>query len=108
LHCVVIDPQIKQYRQTQSYKEATNPSRVATLEQDMRRVRLAQQEEANRRAIEAAAERKLKEAELLKKRHVKDPKKSGRKLGSGTSKDNSHKKDYNPMMPGGSHVSSYK
>ena len=57
---IVIDPLLHKYRTSKSYKEATNPDRVAVLTPDMKRVRAQQQEQTNQRSLQAAQEEKQK------------------------------------------------
>jgi len=80
---------------------------VSVLNRDLARVREAQQEEANRRAAEAAELKKKKEAEDRLKKRVEQPeKKGGRKLGSDAKlKDTS---GYNPMNPWSGNVGGYR
>lgn len=54
----VIDPMIQKYQTARSYKQATDPNRIAVLSPDMKRVRALQQEAAAIRAMEAEEERK--------------------------------------------------
>lgn len=68
-----IDPLLHKYRTNQSYKEATDPNRVAVLSPDMKRVRAKQQESAKQNSIEAAEERKHKLAEEKQRKRVKSP-----------------------------------
>ena len=91
-------------RQKQSYLEATNPDRVSTLQEDMRKVREAQQKEATKKAIEAEEERKKKEAELKKKKQIKLKETGGRTLGS----PDEEKKDFAPLLAGSSYMQSYR
>ena len=69
----VIDPLLHKYLTNKSYKEATNPDRVAVLSPDMKRVRAKQQEVTIQRSIEAAEERKRKLAEEREKKRVMTP-----------------------------------
>ena len=69
----VIDPFVHQYQAKQSYKDATNPDRVAVLGPDMKRIRAKQQEIAVQRALEAAEEKKQKKAEERARKRVKSP-----------------------------------
>ncbi len=69
----VIDPLLHKYLTNKSYKEATDPNRVAVLSPDMKRVRARQQEVTIQRSIEAAEERKRKLAEEREKKRVKTP-----------------------------------
>merc|ERR1712228_439888 len=57
-----LKPVIEERRKARSYAEATNPARVSTLNQDLKRVRLEQQEVANRKAKEASELKKKREA----------------------------------------------
>ena len=99
---------MKSYRDQQSYKEATNPNRVSKLEKDMRRIREKQQEIANQHAMEAKVQRELKRVEDLKENQI-SKKKSGKKLGNGKDKqDLGMRGKYNPLMPGSSHMQSYR
>lgn len=56
-----IKPALQSRYQTQSLKEASHPKRVGILEHDMKRVRLRQQIEAEKKALEFAALNKEKE-----------------------------------------------
>jgi len=69
----VIQPLLHKYRTEQSYKEATNPDRVAVLTPDMKRIRAKQQETMRQKAIEAEIERKKKLASERERKHVKSP-----------------------------------
>eukprot|EP00568_Trieres_chinensis_P005362 CAMPEP_0183307798 /NCGR_PEP_ID=MMETSP0160_2-20130417/19473_1 /TAXON_ID=2839 ORGANISM="Odontella Sinensis, Strain Grunow 1884" /NCGR_SAMPLE_ID=MMETSP0160_2 /ASSEMBLY_ACC=CAM_ASM_000250 /LENGTH=142 /DNA_ID=CAMNT_0025471473 /DNA_START=83 /DNA_END=507 /DNA_ORIENTATION=- len=69
----VLDPMHEKYRKARSYREATDPNRVASLQTDMRRVRLAQQEEAAKRSREAEEEARKKKAEEKDKKRIKHP-----------------------------------
>lgn len=71
--CTVIDPLIHKYRTNKSYKEATNPDRVAVLTPDMKRVRLAQQQQTIQRSLAAAEERKQTMKEERERKRVKSP-----------------------------------
>lgn len=118
----VVDPYLLQRREQRSYAEATRPDRVSTLNVDLRRVRAAQQEEASRKAAEAAKEAEKKRAEQLKKKRVKDPneykfKGDGRKVNenpwatsseSGSESRSGGRGGYNPMNPSSSHVSGFR
>jgi hypothetical protein len=73
-------------------------AREADYKDEMRRIRMKQQEETNLRAIEAAKERKeIQEKEKMRKNQMFDPNKKqqttndGDKLGRGN--------DYSPMQP---------
>eukprot|EP00581_Thalassiosira_minuscula_P014033 CAMPEP_0183717648 /NCGR_PEP_ID=MMETSP0737-20130205/11205_1 /TAXON_ID=385413 /ORGANISM="Thalassiosira miniscula, Strain CCMP1093" /LENGTH=146 /DNA_ID=CAMNT_0025947123 /DNA_START=84 /DNA_END=524 /DNA_ORIENTATION=- len=68
-----IDPLLHKLRTSRSYKQATDPNRVAVLTPDMQRVRERQQELAAKRAIEAEEERKQKLAEERERKRVKSP-----------------------------------
>lgn len=86
----VIHPIIHQYQTKQSYKQATDPNRVAVLSPDMRRVRAKQQQLAEIRAAEAKEERKQHEKAERERKRVKSPEEErwdklggkGKKLGS--------------------------
>ena len=86
----VVHPLIHQYQTKQSYKQATDPNRVAVLSPDMRRVRAKQQQLAERRAAEAKEERKQHEKAERERKRVKSPEEErwdklggkGKKLGS--------------------------
>ena len=69
----VIQPLLHKYRTKQSYKEATNPDRVAVLAPDMKRIRAKQQENMHQKAIEAEMERKKKLASERERKRVKSP-----------------------------------
>ena len=71
--CTVIDPLIHKYRTNKSYKEATNPDRIAVLTPDMERVRLAQQQQTIQRSLAAAEERKQTMKEERERKRVKSP-----------------------------------
>ncbi|KAL7457306.1 hypothetical protein ACHAWC_008826 [Mediolabrus comicus] len=85
-----IHPFIHQYQTKQSYKQATDPNRVAVLSPDMRRVRAKQQQLAEKRAAEAKEERKQHEKAERERKRVKSPEEErwdklggkGKKLGS--------------------------
>ena len=69
----VIDPLIHEYRVKKSYREATDPNRVAVLSPDMKRIRARQQEVAMQRSLEVEEERKKKKAEDRERKRVKSP-----------------------------------
>ena len=69
----VIVPRLRQIRAAQSYREATDPDRVAVLAPDMRRVRAKQQKIAAERAKAASEEAKTKAAMEREKKRVKTP-----------------------------------
>lgn len=69
----VIDPLLHKYRTERSYRQATDPNRVAVLSPDMRRIRARQQELAARRSVEAAEEEKKRKAAERERRRVKSP-----------------------------------
>lgn len=82
----------------------SNPNRTKNLNEDMRRVRLQQQEIAMERAKVAAVERKAEEAEKKKKKNLKTHGTSSSK-GDGTKLG---KADYNPMQPWSSNTRGYR
>mmetsp|Transcript_16575 Transcript_16575/g.30094 ORF Transcript_16575/g.30094 Transcript_16575/m.30094 type:complete len:143 (+) Transcript_16575:314-742(+) len=69
----IIDPLLHKYRTARSYKQATDPNRVAVLSPDMRRVRARQQERAMEDSIEVAEERKKKLVSERERKRVKSP-----------------------------------
>ena len=69
----VLHPLIHKYQTQQSYKQATDPNRVAVLSPDMRRVRAKQQEAAHQRALRAEKERKEKVKVERERKRVKSP-----------------------------------
>lgn len=69
----VLHPLIHKYQTHQSYKQATDPNRVAVLSPDMRRVRARQQEAAHQRALQAEEERKEKVKVERERKRVKSP-----------------------------------
>ena len=69
----VIEPWLERRRAAASYREATDPDRVAVLSPDMRRIRARQQEVAAARAIAAEEERRRKEKEEREEKRVKTP-----------------------------------
>ena len=69
----LFDPWYQEFKARRSYRQATDPKRVSSLESDMRRIRAAQQEEAERKSREAAEEAKRKKAEELEKKRIKQP-----------------------------------
>ena len=125
----LFDPWYEDFKVRRSYRQATDPKRVSSLESDMRRIRAAQQEEAERKSREAAEEAKRKKAEELEKKRVKQPMEasggggqrlggdgparrrrpnaggggSGRHTSSGPSRSG-----YNPMNPYGSGGGGYR
>eukprot|EP00586_Coscinodiscus_wailesii_P005401 CAMPEP_0172486386 /NCGR_PEP_ID=MMETSP1066-20121228/14946_1 /TAXON_ID=671091 /ORGANISM="Coscinodiscus wailesii, Strain CCMP2513" /LENGTH=177 /DNA_ID=CAMNT_0013252303 /DNA_START=133 /DNA_END=666 /DNA_ORIENTATION=- len=129
----LLDPYTARERERASYAEATRPDRVAALKADMKRVRAAQQEEASRKAIEAAKEAEAKRVEELKRKKIKQPgqskyKGTGRKVnenpwskentsdtggggggGSGSGNGGSDRGGgYNPMNPSSGHNRGYR
>ena len=86
----VLHPLIHKYQTNQSYKQATDPNRVAVLSPDMKRVRAKQQQAAQQRALEAEEERKQKVKVERERKRVKSPEEErwemlageGNKLGS--------------------------
>lgn len=68
-----IDPLLHNYRVEKSYREATDPNRVAVLSPDMKRIRARQQEVAKQRSLEAEEEKKKKKAEEKERKRVKSP-----------------------------------
>eukprot|EP00584_Thalassiosira_punctigera_P009089 CAMPEP_0172530556 /NCGR_PEP_ID=MMETSP1067-20121228/4259_1 /TAXON_ID=265564 ORGANISM="Thalassiosira punctigera, Strain Tpunct2005C2" /NCGR_SAMPLE_ID=MMETSP1067 /ASSEMBLY_ACC=CAM_ASM_000444 /LENGTH=120 /DNA_ID=CAMNT_0013314787 /DNA_START=245 /DNA_END=604 /DNA_ORIENTATION=+ len=68
-----IDPLVHKIQVARSYRQATDPDRVAVLSPDMRRVRARQQEAAARRAIEAEEERRAKAKADRERKRVKSP-----------------------------------
>jgi hypothetical protein len=85
---VAVDP----YLESRHYRPEA--AREADYKDELRRIRMKQQEETNLRAIEAAKERnEIKEKEKTRKNQIFDPKKqtNGTKLGRGN--------DYSPMQP---------
>ena len=97
---IVIDPLLHKYRTSKSYKEATNPDRVAVLTSDMKRVRAQQQEVTAQRSLQAANEQKLKLRMERERKRVKTPEEErweklageGNKLGD-TTNDTSRSND---------------
>lgn len=73
------------------------PNRVRSLEEDMRRVRLAQQVEAQKKAKKAAKENKEKEREKKHKKNVSASASSLKKDQGGDTMGRST--GYNPMSP---------
>jgi len=69
----LIDPMIQKYQTARSYKQATDPNRVAVLSPDMKRVRALQQQAAAIRANEAEEERKKKMKSEKERKRVKSP-----------------------------------
>lgn len=69
----VLHPLIHKYQTQQSYKQATDPNRVAVLSPDMRRVRAKQQEAAHQRALQAEEERKKNVKVERERKRVKSP-----------------------------------
>mmetsp|Transcript_34766 Transcript_34766/g.102197 ORF Transcript_34766/g.102197 Transcript_34766/m.102197 type:complete len:228 (+) Transcript_34766:443-1126(+) len=111
----IFDPWYEEFKARRSYRQATDPSRVRSLESDMRRIRAAQQEEAARKSREAAEEAKKKKAEELETKRVKQPMEStggcGQRLGgdgparrrrpnnSGRPSSGPSRSGYNPLNP---------
>ena len=98
-HVIVgIDPFLlnRQYR--------PDATREAVFQDDIRRVRLQQQQQANIRAVEAAKEHKEKETkEKTRKNQLFDPKKQG-----GTKLGRTSDNDYSPMQPWSGSTKGYK
>ena len=85
---VAVDPYLE------SRHHRPEAAREADYKDELRRIRMKQQEETNLRAIEAAKERnEIEKKEKTRKNQIFDPKKqtSGTKLGRGN--------DYSPMQP---------
>lgn len=99
----VLNPHLNSHRERQSLLEATKPGRVSVLEVGRRRAREAQQEEMNKKSIEALVERKLKKAEEIRKKRVDPPPIKGRRLGR---KDEQSSRS--PLMPITAHTSTYR
>ena len=86
----VLHPLIHKYQTNQSYKQATDPNRIAVLSPDMRRIRAKQQQIAQQRSIEAEEKRKQYQKEERERKRVKSPEEErwdrlggvGKKLGS--------------------------
>ena len=111
----IFDPWHKEFKARRSYRQATDPKRVKPLESDMRRIRAAQQEEAERKSREAAEAAKRKRAEELEKRRVEQPMEArgggGQRLGGdgparrqrpdsgGRPSSGPSQSGYNPMNP---------
>jgi len=107
-----------------SSKKSSNSNGGLSREEEIRQVRLRQQEIANQRAKEAEERRKQKEAEEKeRKNHVakKKPPTDGERLGNGSMTGSNKKKSksssdnssgggggYNPLQPLASHTSSYR
>ncbi|KAL7425553.1 hypothetical protein ACHAXM_000073 [Skeletonema potamos] len=85
-----LHPLIHKYQTNQSYKQATDPNRIAVLSPDMRRIRAKQQQIAQQRSIEAEEKRKQYQKEERERKRVKSPEEErwdrlggvGKKLGS--------------------------
>jgi len=90
-----IHPLLRKYKTKKSYKEATNPDRVAVLSPDMKRIRAKQQEMMHQKAIEAELQRKKKVASERERKRVKSPEEErwenncggGKRLGTGGNDD---------------------
>ena len=111
----IFDPWFEEFKARRSYRQATDPKRVKSLESDMRRIRAAQQEEAERKSREAAEAAKRKRAEELEKRRVEQPMEArgggGQRLGGdgparrrrpdsgGRPSSGPSQSGYNPMNP---------
>mmetsp|Transcript_19993 Transcript_19993/g.27417 ORF Transcript_19993/g.27417 Transcript_19993/m.27417 type:complete len:174 (-) Transcript_19993:612-1133(-) len=120
-----LDPYLEERNRQISYRDATNPHRVATLEQDMKRVREMQQEKHAAATSAAAQVEKKKKSEEMEQRRVKQPMEvrggDGRRLGDGNSSSSSSSRagnnssssgsgggGYNPMNPWSSSTSGYR
>lgn len=93
--CLFLD--VDPYLSDRQYRP--EPERKASYGEDMRRVRLEQQEIANKRAIEAAKQRKIKrEADKARKNQaaLKPNQTEGTRLGGPSSNS------YNPLQPSSS------
>lgn len=78
--------------------------REVDFHDDLRRIRLQQQQQANIRAVEAAKEHQEKERkEKTRKNQLFDPKKQG-----GTTLGRTSDNDYSPMQPWSGSTKSYK
>jgi len=68
-----IDPLLHKIQSERSFKEATNPDRVAVLKPDMRRVRAQQQQLAAKRALIAEEKRRENLKKEKQRKRVKTP-----------------------------------
>ena len=101
IHHIVIDPLLHKYRTSKSYKEATNPDRVAVLTPDMKRIRDKQQQVTIERSLQAAHEEKEKLKKEKERKRIKTPEEErweklggeGNKLGDTTSRSNAAEVD---------------
>ncbi|KAL7497389.1 hypothetical protein ACHAWT_005462 [Skeletonema menzelii] len=68
-----LHPLIHKYQTHQSYKQATDPNRIAVLSPDMRRVRAKQQQAGRQRALQAEEERRQRVRMEKERKRVKSP-----------------------------------
>ena len=69
----VLHPLIHKYQTHQSYKQATDPNRIAVLSPDMRRIRAKQQQAAQQRSLEAAERQRQHQKVERERKRVKSP-----------------------------------
>eukprot|EP00978_Attheya_sp_CCMP212_P009764 scaffold23255_cov59-Attheya_sp.AAC.2 len=117
----VLDPWMEGRRQRASLRVIHDPTRVSSLQEDMRRVRAAQQEEAARLAQHAEEARRTKKREAMEQKRVKTPLEAKGGLGHRFNNDttatssNSRSTDgdgggggYNPMNPSSGFSNGYR
>mmetsp|Transcript_29476 Transcript_29476/g.44546 ORF Transcript_29476/g.44546 Transcript_29476/m.44546 type:complete len:152 (+) Transcript_29476:80-535(+) len=108
-----IDPLLEERKRQISYRDATNPRRVNTLEQDMKRVRALQQEQHKNITAQAVKVEKKKKSEEMEKKRVKQPMETkggaGQRLGRGDGDSaGGSSGGYNPMNPWSTSTSGYR
>jgi hypothetical protein len=83
---------------------------ATTREEELRKVRLRQQELATERALEAAKLKAEKDAQERQRKNnvAKKTSESGKKLGGGNSTTGQSSQGYNPMQPWSGHSSGYR
>jgi len=114
----VFMPILSERQRKQNYKQATDPQRVAILQEQMIKVRLEQQRQAELKSNEAKEQKKLKKIQRLKETKVDQPLGKtnvggGHRLGSGDdpsssstnrNSSSSSSTSYNPLMPSTGHA----
>lgn len=113
----VLDPWMEGRRQTASLRVIHDPTRVSSLQEDMRRVRAAQQEEVARLAQEAEEARRKKKLDAMEQKRVKTPLEAKGGLANRFNDTTSSRRSdssaadgggYNPMNPSSGFSNGYR
>mmetsp|Transcript_10736 Transcript_10736/g.19581 ORF Transcript_10736/g.19581 Transcript_10736/m.19581 type:complete len:177 (-) Transcript_10736:1716-2246(-) len=120
----VLDPWMEGRRQRASLRVIHDPTRVSSLQEDMRRVRAAQQEEAARLGQQAEEARRTKKREAMEEKRVKTPLEAkaglGRRVNNDTTATSNRRSTrsstdgdgggggYNPMNPSSGFSNGYR